>query len=47
VFAPASPDQARVVPKTRVAAAGKAVESGEPADPENPSRAPPQADLLF
>jgi hypothetical protein len=30
VFAPASPDRARVVPKTRVAAAGKAVESGEP-----------------
>jgi len=30
VFAPASPDRARVVPKTRAAAAGKAVESREP-----------------
>jgi hypothetical protein len=30
VFAPASPDRARVVPKTRAATAGKAVESGEP-----------------
>jgi hypothetical protein len=30
VFAPASPDRARVVPRTRPAAAGKAVESGEP-----------------
>jgi hypothetical protein len=30
VFAPASPDRARVVPRTRAAAAGKAVESGEP-----------------
>jgi hypothetical protein len=30
VFAPASPDRARVVPKTRVVAAGKTVESGEP-----------------
>ena len=102
VFAPASPDRARVVPRTRAAAAGKAVESGEPSasdgqrslswarrlkrvfaidievcrrcggklkviasiedppvierilehlggdsDPANPSRGPPQADLLF
>jgi ribosomal protein S27E len=104
VFAPASPDRARVVPKTRAAAAGKAVASSEPsatdrqrsltwaqrlkrvfaidievcrrcggklkviasiedppvierilghlggntesADPANPSRAPPQGDLL-
>jgi hypothetical protein len=30
VFAPASPDRARVVPKTRAAAAGKAVEPAEP-----------------
>jgi Putative transposase/Transposase zinc-binding domain len=30
VFAPASPDRARVVPKTRAAAAGKAVGSSEP-----------------
>ena len=30
VFAPASPDRARVVPKPRVAAAPKAVESSEP-----------------
>jgi hypothetical protein len=30
VFAPASPDRARVVPGTRAAAAGQAVESGEP-----------------
>jgi hypothetical protein len=30
VFAPASPDRARVVPGTRAAAAGKAVESSEP-----------------
>jgi len=30
VFAPASPDRARVVSKTRVAAAGKAVEPSEP-----------------
>jgi hypothetical protein len=30
VFAPASPDRARIVPGTRAAAAGKALESGEP-----------------
>jgi hypothetical protein len=30
VFAPASPERARVVPKTRAVAAGKAVESSEP-----------------
>jgi hypothetical protein len=30
VFAPASPDRARVVPRTRAAAPGKAVESSEP-----------------
>jgi hypothetical protein len=30
VFAPACPDRARVVPKTRATAAGKAVESSEP-----------------
>jgi hypothetical protein len=30
VFAPASPDRARVVPRTRAAAVGKAVESSEP-----------------
>jgi hypothetical protein len=29
VFAPASPDRARIVPKTRAAAAGKAMESNE------------------
>jgi hypothetical protein len=30
VFAPASPDRTRVVPGTHAAAAGQAVESGEP-----------------
>ena len=38
VFVPASPDQARVVPKTRAAAAGTVVESSEPsATPRSPS----------
>ena len=30
LFAPASPDRAQIVPKTRAAAAGKAMESNEP-----------------
>jgi len=30
LFAPASPDRARIVPKTRAAAAGRAMESNEP-----------------